>query len=156
LVKSLLEPVEHLFTKLTRVAAFVQTPGMRIGAHRDLIPGNSYKHIQSPYSQKFGGYSGVYRGDPNLIVENNTRHPDQRYLNLKIPISSDPNNSGEPYIHNGKDKLYLKSNDCYYFINEYEIMHGCDPVNFYRGVIFIDGIINMDVLEQEPKLNFSP
>ncbi len=155
LVKPLATEVEHLFTKMTRIKAFVQKPGEPISAHRDLTPGHQYRLIANPFQASLGGYSGIFQGHRNLRMPLNTRHSDQKYLNLKIPLSADPASGGKPYIV-AKDgvKRYLKSEDHFYFLNEYEMFHGCDAVDFYRGVVFIDGILDMDALEAEPKLDF--
>lgn len=155
LVKPMIAEVGHLFTKVTRIKVFIQKPDMEIASHRDLMPGNNYRSIGGKYKPTVGVFNGTFVGHPNLHVEPNTRHRDQKYLNLKIPLSADPGNPGKPFIID-KDgqKEYLVSDDCFYFLNEYEIFHGCDAVNFYRGVIFVDGMLNMEALEAEPKLDF--
>ena len=48
----------------------------------------------------------------------------------------------------------LQMHGGYGFLNEYDMFHGCGAVDFHRGVIFIDGILNMEALEAEPKLDF--
>ena len=140
--------VWHLFHKMTRVKVFIQKPGMDIPAHRDFIAGNQYKHFKDRYNSQFGMFYGVYTSHPNLQVETNTRHADQGYYTLKIPITSQPSDHGKPYIidPDGK-KQYIQSNDRAYLLNEVEVYHGCEPVDFYRGVVFVDGIINMAAID---------
>lgn len=155
LIMPLAMEVEHLFTKMTRIKVFIQKPGEPIAAHRDLVPGNRYEHIGSEYEARVGQYSGVYRGHRNLVMGENTRHRDQKYLNLKIPLSAQPDNPGKPFIiAKDGERQYLMSDDNFYFLNEYDMFHGCDAVDFYRGVLFIDGILDMEALEAEPKLDF--
>jgi len=155
LVKPITAEVEHLFIKMTRIKAFVQKPGEPIAAHRDLTPSHEYRHITNPFQAAVGGYSGYFQGHRNLRMPPNTRHSDQKYLNLKIPLSADPERGGKPYIvPTDGVKRYLKAEDHFYFLNEYSIFHGCDEVDYYRGVIFIDGILNMDAIRDEPKLDF--
>ncbi len=156
MVRPMVDSVEHLFTKLTRVKVFIQKPHMAISAHRDLVPGNEYKHISGVYTPTIiGTYCGIYHGHPNLPVEPNTRHRDQKYLNLKIPLTSVEGNYGKPYIiGKSEGKEYLSADGHFYFLNEYEIFHGCDVVDFPRGIIFVDGILDMESLKNEPKLEF--
>ena len=153
-VRSLIENIEHLYTKLTRIRAFIQLPFTSVIPHRDLIPGNDYNHIENAYSPEPGAFCGTFMGHPELFVEPNTRHRDQKYLNLKIPLTTKVGDSGKAYIIEEGTKKYLVANDRFYFLNEYEIFHGCDPVEFHRGIIFVDGILNMKELKSERKLNF--
>jgi len=151
LVRPLITNIEYLFSKLTRVKIFVQKPGMEIPAHRDLVPGNEYKFLTDEFSSTIGSYCGIYKGHPKLVMEPNTRHSEQKYLNLKIPLSTSEKNHGKPFIFVDGVKTYHSSKNRFYFLNEYEIFHGCDPVDFYRGVIFVDGILDMKVLDAEQK-----
>ena len=155
LIMPLAMQVEHLFEKMTRIKVFIQKPGESIAAHRDLVPGNRYEHIGSAFEARLGAYSGVYWGSRNLRMGENTRHRDQKYLNLKIPVSERLDDSGKSFIiaTNGV-KRYLLADDNFYLLNEYEMFHGCDFVDFYRGVIFIDGLLDMEALEAETKLDF--
>ncbi len=153
MLKPTISQVQHLFTKMTRVKVFVQKPDMEIAAHRDLIAGNKYRFIKGPTKPSPGAYSGVYQGHPSLIVEDNTRHSDQKYLALKIPVSADPVSGGRAYVIGDGKKKYLRAADYLYFLNEYEF-HGCDPVDFHRGVVFVDGILNMEALGKERKIGF--
>jgi hypothetical protein len=153
-VRPLIESVEHLYTKLTRVRVFIQLPFSNIITHRDLVSGNDYKFIANAYSPEPGTYCGTFLGHPELTVEPNTRHRDQKYLNLKIPLTTKVGDSGKAFIIGEGSKQYLVANDRFYFLNEYEIFHGCDPVEYHRGIIFVDGILNMEALELEPKLDF--
>jgi hypothetical protein len=154
-IRPLIESVEHLFTSLTRIGVFIQKPNRKIIAHRDLIPGNEYKLLRNAHDSELGLYDGTFLGHPDLSVEPNTRHSDQKYLNLKIPVSMRVGDAGKPFIINERgEKEYLRAHDHFYFLNEYEILHGCDAVDFGRGVIFIDGMLDMKALELEPKIYF--
>ena len=149
-----IEDIGHLFTKMTRIKAFIQIADMEIAAHRDLVPGNEYRNFQSPRNPQLGTMSGIFEGHKRLRWQPNTRHADQKYLNLKVPLTTHPSEGGKPYIWDNDGKKYLRSEDHLYFLNEYEMFHGCDAVPYYRGVIFIDGILNMEAVEAEPKLDF--
>ena len=153
-VQELVRPVRHLFTKFTRIKAVVQRPGTVLNPHRDLATGNVYKHLRGPYNSKLGRFTGVYQGRKNVLIPANTRHRDQKYLNLKIPLSVHPTDPGPLYIMHGEEKQYLDAQGHYFFLQEYPIFHGCEASDFHRGVILVDGLLNMEAVEEEYKLNF--
>ena len=143
------EMVRHLFVKLTRVKVFIQRPGHIIHPHRDLVPGNQYEGLDDPYTQAPGDFNGVYAGHPLIPTAPNTRHADQKYLNLKVPLTSQPGNHGLPYLVWNGGRYFIDSRDHMYCINEVELLHGVEPVEFYRGIVFFDGIMDIEAIEAE-------
>lgn len=146
ILRPYVEGVAHLFHHITRVKVFLQTPGMAINAHRELVPGNHYRAIRSPLDSSYGASSGVYQGEQGVRVSENDRHKAQRYLTVKVPLTSQPGDPGRPYVVKD-ERVFFNTHDCLYAINEYEMAHGAEPVDFWRGVSFIDGILDMQALE---------
>jgi hypothetical protein len=143
-----MDMIDHLYKKLTRVKVFLQVPGMEINAHRELVSGNEYVAMRSDTDSSYGANSGVFKGHENVRVTANDRHRAQRYLTLKIPLTSLSGNHGRPYLVQDK-KVYIESKDQFYCINEYQRAHGCDSVDFHRGIVFVDGIMDMAMMDQE-------
>ena len=154
-VQELLAPIKYLFESFTRVSLIVQIPGMSIPAHRDLVVGDTYFNMESEQLTFKGKKKLQFKGpdwfkDFNNCVDIHKKH---LYLNLKIPISENPNSCGNPFIIHDGQKKYYSSDSSYFFLNEAEIEHGADSCQFYRGVIFVDGFINVDQLHSLKKEN---
>lgn len=154
IVQRALEPMKPYFSAFTRVTIFLQVPNQALPPHRDLLPGNEYRDMESSHLTFSGDKKLRYEGDPWFAefdrFESNEFHRDQKFFNLKIPLSQNPNSPGKPYVIWQGKKYHYDSQGRFFFLNEVEIEHGADPVPFYRGVIFVDGTLNLKALENFP------
>lgn len=154
-VQDLLSPLWRYYSRLTRVAVFLQQPGMLIPAHRDLVAGIPYPDLRGPFNPEKGRYSGLYEGAPwyreltdPLPVET---HRHQDYLALKVPLSLKSGDYGKPFILQGGVRHQYFPEGRAFFINEYEMEHGALPAEHVRGVIFIDGFLDRAKIAEVPK-----
>jgi hypothetical protein len=154
IVRRILEPVLPLYRLLTKVNVVLQIPGQLLGAHRDLVTGNVYD-LESPYTWRLGSTPMRYEGTPWLSnvapIHSASHRDDNAYLCLKIPISERADDAGNPFFDLGRRRLYYTSRNRFFFINEVEMLHGAEPATFFRGVVFVNGILNMDEIRRIPK-----
>lgn len=147
-VKDVLAPLERLYSRFTRVTVILQIPGRDIPAHRDLIPGDEYSRLADPRYTATGDQTMIFRGMDFFSSKKadfpKDRHRRQWYLNLKVPLSQKADDPGKPFILHGGRKIHYSSGNKLFFLNEAEIYHGADPVDFYRGVLFVDGIFDLE------------
>lgn len=143
---------QGLYKSITRVNILLQRPGYALVQHRDLRAGEIYPDLKRPEINARGNLQMRYAGEkwfiPHAEQLRDGIHREQKYLTLKIPLSEKDNSPGAPFIVVGEKKFHYNSCGQAFFINEVEILHGGDPVDFNRGVVFIDGILNLDVLGQ--------
>lgn len=139
LVKSLVDQISHLYLKFNRVLILVQKPGSEIPFHTDKAVRNSYseeKFIPGPTA--------------NLNFTDNDIHWNyNRYLALKFPLTEIPGNNGKPKIKIDNNEFNYDVENNLFAINEVNIMHGADAVEHRRGVIFLDGILDYEALQNE-------
>ena len=134
LVKNEISKIRHLYLHLNRVKILLQNPGTTVPMHKDPVAGSKYGgQVFSP-------------PDPDIEIKENTYHRDQNYLCIKIPLTSQPKNNGEPRLEIGGKRYRYEVGRNFFLLNEIEMTHGADPVDFYRGVIFIDGLLNMEAV----------
>ncbi len=147
LVQELLSPISRFFLRFTRITVVLQKPGMHLWAHRDLVPGETYDNLQSEHLTFRGDRKLTFKGSPafvkafpDIITDS---HSKQNYLNLKIPLSTDPYSPGAPFVIWNGTKISYSSQNQLFFLNEALIEHGADKVNHFRGVVFVDGFLNL-------------
>ena len=135
LVKNEIGKIRPLYHHLNRVKILLQNPGTTVPMHRDPVAGSVYGgQVFSP-------------PEPGIEIKVNTYHKDQNFLCIKIPLTSKPKNNGEPRLEiDGKRYRYEVGRN-FFLLNEIEMTHGAAPVDFYRGVIFIDGLLNMEAVK---------
>jgi hypothetical protein len=162
LTQELIRPIKHFYKHITRVKILMQIPGFEIPAHRDITPGNTYDNMQNEFIGHIGATNQiVYRGPKWLhdvfpIIESNL-HAQQGYYALKIPIDLD-NTDRRSYVIDVVDfdpkqgykdkKIYYDFGGQPYWLNEYECLHGVDAGSEWRGVLFMDGILDMDAIHK--------
>jgi hypothetical protein len=152
-VRSLLSKLNGFLVNITRIAIIIQKPGYEVPTHRDLIVGSNYSNLKDSYSTFLGSQELIYFGEDwfhkLLEIPKNTYHSDQNYFGLRIPISEKPGENGRPYVINedGKKEYYDFGNNLF-LLNEAHYGHGADPVDFYRGVIIVDGKLNLEHLDK--------
>lgn len=154
LVQQALSPAQKLFLRVTRVTVLLQIPGQAIPAHRDLIPGNTYEQMQSNDFTFLGDKTLPYLGESwlqDLALSFSTNsHEKNHFLNFKFPLSMQESN-GDAYIIWNNKKLIYDPQGHGFLLNEAYMEHGADIVDFYRGVIFVDGFIDTNYLSQMAK-----
>lgn len=158
LVAQILEPVLPLFRVLTRVKIVLQIPGKTVHTHRDLVPGTVYEDLRSEYDGAVGTERLLYKGLPwieEVKPFENEDHHRNLCLSLKIPLSDRPGEPGRPFIVAGGRKAHYNPDDRLFFLNEVDMQHGADPVPFWRGVVFVNGLWNLDRLTRIPRLPVS-
>lgn len=136
LVKKLMAPVLSFYTP-TRIKIFVQKPGKRLREHCDKLEyKNNVLFRDFLKTEQFHDY----------FTE--PAHQKQNCLALKIPISEIAGNNGNSYVFHEGAKYAIQPENHYYLFNESRLRHGADPCPHYRGVIFMDGCIDVEELEK--------
>lgn len=140
LVKNYVDQIQHLYQRFHRVLILVQKTGSMIPLHTDRVVKNRYQ-------------DQVFQPGPAAelaIPENDLHWQQNRYLALKWPLTEKSGNNGEPLIEiAGSVYRYDVGRRCF-AINEVDVKHGANAVTHRRGVIFLDGILNYERLQQEP------
>lgn len=129
-IQELIEPVLPYYKVLTRVASLVLKPGESVPPHRDRVDGNLYE-------------DGRLTLNAN-VSHTNSFHKDNQYLALKIPLIFSAEKYGRPYLVKGEQRNYYNFSYSCYAIDEYTVQHGVEPVDYWRGVIVMDGILNLE------------
>jgi hypothetical protein len=143
-ITGILAPIAPCFRLITRVNINLQIPGQDLPMHRDLVAGNAYDGLDSATHWRPGPHRLRYLGDAWLEQVRplaNREHGAAGYLAVKIPLSERDDDPGLPYIVHDNQKSYYSTDNRVFFLNEYEIYHGADPVDFWRGVVFVAGIL---------------
>lgn len=140
LVQSYVDQIRHLYRRFHRVLILVQKTGSAIPLHTDQVVKNVYQdRVFEP---------GPAADLPLHINDLHWQH--NRYLALKWPLTEIANNNGEPLIEiAGTVYRYDVGRRCF-AINEVDVRHGARAVTHRRGVIFLDGILDYERLQQEP------
>lgn len=147
--RQILAPLSPLVHKFTRISVLLQIPNMAIPSHRDMVPGNTYKNMMSRNLTAWGKETHLYCGEEWLQslpwkLEDGA-HKKNNFMNLKIPIS-ERQDFGKPFVRFNGKKLVYSTGGRAFLLNEVEIEHGADPVDFYRGVIFVDSLLNFEAI----------
>jgi hypothetical protein len=143
LVGRVLDPVRPLFRRITRVTAIVQEPGEEIEARRDLVPGTHYALV-APDRWQAGAVVQRYVGErwlDRVRPIDSIDHADNQHLCLRIPISERPGDAGLPFVVVGGTKYHYSSRGHLFFVDE-TVLHGADPVPFWRGVVIASGLLD--------------
>jgi hypothetical protein len=151
LCRKILMPLSPIIKKITRVSILLQIPNMALPAHRDLVPGNTYKNMLDGYRTFWGPKTETYQGEEWLKTlpwpMDDGVHKRNRFLNLKIPIS-EMDQPGRPFLIWDSQKIVYDTQKRAFLLNEVEMEHGADPVPFHRGVIFVDSLLNFEAISQ--------
>jgi hypothetical protein len=113
-VKRILEPVMPLYTVLTRVVILLQIPSQTLPLHNDYYPQWKSQHEAN----------GCYA--------------------LKFPLTEQMNNPGIPVVELDNEVMFYDVGNNAFMLNDVDIPHGSLPVDHTRGVLFLDGIMDMD------------
>jgi hypothetical protein len=131
--------VAHLFRVVTRVLVLLPAPNVPLLLHYDPVMGNEYT-------------PGVAFNRPGSNINAHRRHAENRHLCLKLPITEVAGNYGLPMLrHDGVTMRYEVGNR-FFMINEIDILHGAGAVPHQRGILWIDGMFNLDVIDAMEKL----
>lgn len=140
-VKTLVEPFIHHYSRLTRVELLIQKPGESVYCHKDRITGQVYDNCAAigEYAADWHAHGKQCNADPLI-------HQQQHYLGGRLSLGKE----GRSYILDMDDKpkkSYYIINNEFFFLNE-DVLHGADSVDFWRGVVFFDGIHNPEVMSK--------
>lgn len=141
LVQELLTPVSNFFTP-TRIKIFVQKPHEALIEHCDKL-----EYRNNLLFRNFLKTDQFH----DFFVE--PHHEKQACLALKIPLSEKAGDNGKSYIRHQGSKYYIRPGNHYYLFNESRLRHGADPCAHFRGVMFIDGRIDLVELEKDNLLS---
>ena len=153
IVRRILDPVLHLYERLTKVNVILQVPGTTVPPHRDLVPGNAYAladplhWAEGPTVRRYEGATWLDRVRPIRSAS----HAKNRYFSLKIPLSERADDAGSAFAQRDGKRHTYGSNHRLFFLNEVEILHGAAPVAFWRGVVFVNGILDVGAIDRAPK-----
>lgn len=152
IVQRLLEPVMPLFRQLTKVGVRLQRPGHASPEERHLVVGCSYG-LASPYNSREGTRLIRYEGAAWLTALRpieSTALEDGRAFALKIPLTMRPPDNGRPYLRD-RDQIFYSADARYLLMNEI-VPHGAEPVDFWRGVVVVHGILDWEAVKREAKV----
>jgi hypothetical protein len=144
-IAAILAPIASCFQLITRVSINLQIPGENLPMHRDLVAGNEYDGLESATHWRPGPHRLRYMGDAWLEHVRplaNREHRANGYYAVRIPLSERADDPGLPYIVHDDIKYHYSTNGRVLFLNEYDVYHGADPVEFWRGVVFVAGILD--------------
>ena len=144
IVRPIIEPLtQGLYHRITRVVVLMVNPSVTLKMHRDPVPGHDYG--MGPLDMA----SDVTDRTPNRY------HDQNRYLAIKTAITTRQGDNGMPVLRlqDSAQEYRYDTWRRWFSLNEIEMIHGARPVDHARGVLWIDGIINMqayDALPREP------
>ena len=151
-VRDIISQLGPLVKRITRIAIILQIPGESVPAHRDLFIGNTYNNLKSSNETYWGSDRLTYMGDPcfeekfgKTLAQKN--HENQNYFGLRIPLTEKPGMGGKPFVQTpGDEKHYYDMGNHVFLLDEASCEHGADPVDFVRGVIIVDGELDLNHL----------
>lgn len=147
MVQEILAPYLGIFSFISRVKIHIQVPGQRVPFHRDLVLANAYD-LQNPFSSLPGTQQLKFRMFPWVPAEEtmieSTSHKDQNYYALKIPLTEKAGDYGRQTIVAEKPYYYDHGGNAY-LLNE-KSFHGAEACKHHRGLIFVDGILDLEKL----------
>jgi hypothetical protein len=130
--------IEHLYHRITRVLFLIQNPGVTLKLHRDPVPAHDYGN--GPY----------HMAHEVLDKTPNRNHDRNRYLSIKTVVTTQHGNNGCPVLRlDGAEYGYDTGAD-FFSLNEVEMVHGARPCLHPRGVLWVDGYINLDAYDALP------
>jgi len=152
IVSKYLKRLERIIPNPTRISVIMQIPGKEVPLHRDLVVGEVYNNMKCSTETTWGKHKLPYRGDPWLekyvnIVDRGL-HRKQAYYGLRIPLTERESDNGFPYLRdhvNNEDIPYDVGRNIF-LLNEATVEHGARACDFYRGVVIVDGLLNLEAL----------
>lgn len=159
--KEVLEPTFKFYKKLTRIKILLQIPGYEVHPHRDITVGNMYDRMDNPFRGIIGKNGLMYYRGPEWLhtiypQKETNLHAEMEYFALKVPLDLD-NKKCRSYLLSVDDFLkpipdrnyiYYDYQSQPYWLNEVECLHGVSPGEEWRGVIFMDGILDIDKVRE--------
>lgn len=144
IVRPIIEDIaSKLFERITRAVVLLVNPGVTLKMHYDPVPGHDY------------GKGPLYMASDVADRTANRYHDHNRYLSIKTFITTKPGDNGMPILrmHDSAQEYRYDAGRRWFSLNEIEMIHGARPVDHARGVLWIDGFINMaayDALAKDP------
>ncbi len=140
-VRHLVEPFVHHYTSLTRVMLLVQKPNEEVYCHTDRITGQEYAEgvCMGKYEDDWLKYRDQCNADP-------LQHQKQHYLGGRLSLGPVGLSYTLPIL-SSPVKTYYQTENQFFFLNE-NVFHGADPVDYWRGVVFFDGIYNPEIMQK--------
>jgi hypothetical protein len=135
MVKKEIEKILPLYHFINRVMVLLQNPGTTVPMHKDRVAGSVY------------GDEVFKPEDPDVVITKNTYHQEQGNLCIKIPLTSRPGQVGDPVVEIDGQEYRYDVGRRFFLLNEVDMLHGAMPVDFYRGVIFIDGKLKLKAVQ---------
>ena len=139
MVKELLEPFEKAYYHMTRVVLLIQRPGFAIPQHTDWITGQIYKneeiYIRSNDIKPWFRFRNTCGANPYA-------HNKQYFYGGRLALG----HQSHSYVVEDEQKKYYETGNEFFLLNETRT-HGADAVDYWRGVVFIDGILNISFLK---------
>ncbi len=152
LIKQLLQPYLKFFKHLTRIKIHLQKVSRAVSLHRDLSAGQIY-YLKNDLSSEVGVSLLPYRMYPwvDLIDFDLGRSPqDNCRYSLKVPLTEDTQNYGRQILsfnQQTENIFYYTTHGDVYFLDESRF-HAADQVPHLRGLIFIDGILDLELVRR--------
>lgn len=138
MVKELLEPFEKAYDHMTRVVLLIQRPGFAIPQHTDWITGQIYKndevYIRPNDIKQWFGVREECKANPYA-------HENQHFYGGRLALGQ----QSHSYVVVDGQKTYYETGNEFFLLDE-KTPHGADSVDYWRGVVFVDGILNIKFL----------
>lgn len=140
------KPLLSLFTHLSQVDVLLLRAGHSIPIHRDFVPGNVYGGLKNPYTSEPGTKTLKFLGEQWFAPFRKymvAGHAEQDYMTLRIPLSLSPKDQGRPWLLNKNfEKRHYSAGGRAFMLND-TVFHGADAVSHPRGVLMLNGVLNM-------------
>ena len=136
LIQELIAPLASFYSP-TRIKVFIQKQNLALREHCDKL---EYKNNSL--------FRDFLKTEQFHDFFTEPAHQAQDCLALKIPVSDVAGDNGKGFIYHKGRKYHLHPGNSFYMFNESRLRHGADPCPHFRGVIFLDGLINLKELQK--------
>jgi len=151
LVRPQVEKLSSIYDFMTRVTVLVTNVGSHVPFHREWLYGNTYESVYPGAAIKSAQYfqrKDLIVGDYEHTIDT-SMHRNQNFYACKIPLTTIEGNNGNSYFKFDNNEIVkYGAGNRMFCINEIEMKHGVLETGFLRGVIYIDGKINLDKLNE--------
>lgn len=151
--------IKHLFKFVSRIIILRLEPGYPIPFHKETSYLGNYTNLESHLGRYISNKSLITPENEHLLNDrfayrvDREHHAKQKGYGLRLPLTTVAGNNGNTLLKIGDELLKYDTKDMLFALNEVDIFHGAAATEFQRGVIYIDGILDMNAVAAEPKKN---
>lgn len=156
--------IKHLFKFVSRIIILRLEPGYPIPFHKETSYLGNYTDLDSRLSRYISNKALITPETEPLLNDrfsyrvDREHHKTQRGYGLRLPLTTVQGDNGNTLLKIGEDIVKYDTKDMLFALNEVDIFHGAAKTEFQRGVIYIDGILDMNAVDAESKafIQFEP